>query len=337
MRALWTHNFDPSIPNNLVFVETTAQAVSAHGVKVEVEYLGNLRSVSRLLKARRQVRKMADGFDIVHAQFGSACALATAGVEGKPKVLTIRGSDWSVHSSSIGYEYFHARVSTLFTKTAIATYEGVISVSRRVVEELRRAAPRAHMMVLPSPVDVKRFVPRDRKEAKALLGYPDCAEKWVLFNSLDLANPVKRFPLAKRAFEIAQSKMGNLRLRVATDLPHESMPLFVAACDVILCTSENEGWPNCVKEALSCGVPFVATDVSDLRDIAVQESVCRVCPPDPAVIAENICDVLQTPIQATLRRYAETMSQEAIGKSIVSMYETLCTQFNADGRVGARS
>jgi glycosyltransferase involved in cell wall biosynthesis len=334
MRALWTHNFDPSIPNNLVFVETTAQAVSALGVKVEVEYLGNLRSVSRLLKTRRQIGKMADGFDVVHAQFGSACALATAAVERKPKVLTIRGSDWSVHNSSIGYEYFHARLSTLFTKLAIGSYQGVISVSRRVAEDLQRAAPRAMMMVLPSPVDVKRFVPRDRKEAKALLGYPDCTEKWVLFNSLDLANPIKRFPLAKQAFEIAQSKLGNLRLRVATDLPHESMPLFVAACDMILCTSENEGWPNCVKESLSCGVPFVATDVSDLRDIAAQEPCCRVCPADPAILAENICDVLQMSTQANLRRYAEAMSQEEIGKSIVSMYETVCTQFDAGHRGG---
>ena len=123
--------------------------------------------------------------------------------------------------------------------------------------------------------------------------------------------------------------MGNLRLRVATDLPHESMPLFVAACDLILCTSENEGWPNCVKESLSCGVPFVATDVSDLRDIAAQEPSCRVCPPDAAVIAENIRDVLQRPTQPNLRRYAEAMSQETIGKSIVSMYETVCRQFDS--------
>jgi glycosyltransferase involved in cell wall biosynthesis len=337
MRVLWTHNFDPSIPNNLVFVETTAQAVSAHGVKVELEYLGNLRSVSGLLKMRGQVSKMAEGFDIVHAQFGSACALATAAVADKPKVVSIRGSDWNVHSSSIDYVFFHARLSRLFTRMAIGSYEGVISVSRRMAEQLQRAAPRAKLMTLPDPVDVKRFVPRDRKEAKALLGYPDCAEKWVLFNSQDLTNPIKRFPLAKQAFEIAQSKMGNLRLRVATNLPHESMPLFVAACDLILCTSDNEGWPNCVKESLSCGVPFVATDVSDLRDIAAREPGCRVCPPDPAVIAENICDVLQRPPPGNLRRYAETMSQEAIGKSIVSMYETVCTQFNVDHRRGARS
>jgi glycosyltransferase involved in cell wall biosynthesis len=115
------------------------------------------------------------------------------------------------------------------------------------------------------------------------------------------------------------------------------MPLFVAACDVILCTSEHEGWPNCVKESLSCGVPFVATDVSDLRDIAAQEPGCRVCPADPAVIAENICDVLGSPARPNVRRYAEAMSQEAIGKSIVSMYETVCAQFDADRRSGARN
>ena len=280
---------------------------------------------------------MADGFDIVHAQFGSACALATAAVEGKPRVVTIRGSDWNVHSSSIDYEYFHARLSRLFTKMAIGSYEGVISVSRRVEEQLQRAAPQAKVMVLPDPVDVKRFVPRDRKEAKALLGYPDCEEKWVLFNSLDLANPIKRFPLAKQAFEIAQSKMGNLRLRVATNLPHESMPLFVAACDLILCTSENEGWPNCVKESLSCGVPFVATNMSNTGISPCRSRDAGFALPTRQSLPRIFRAVLQTPTQANFRQYAETMSQEAIGKSIVSMYETVRAQFDADHRGGARN
>ena len=51
---------------------------------------------------------------------------------------------------------------------------------------------------------------------------------------MDLADPVKRFPLAKQAFELANSKLGNLRLRIANGLPHQEMPLFTAACDADL-------------------------------------------------------------------------------------------------------
>ncbi|HEY0941098.1 MAG TPA: glycosyltransferase [Steroidobacter sp.] len=334
MRVLWTHNFDPSVPNSGVFMHKAAEAIRARGVDLQLEYLGNLRSVRQLLRARKHVRRLAPGFDLVHAQFGSACALVTSAADSVPKVVTIRGSDWNVHRASRGFFYFHTRLASAFTRLSINSYDVVLTVSRRVAAELQRFAPRAHVDVSPSPVDLSRFVPRDKREARALLGYPGCEEKWVLFNSLRLHNPIKRFALAQQAFDLAQARCGNLRLRIASDLPHEQMPLFVAACDLILCTSDNEGWPNSIKEALACNVPFVATDVSDLRDIASVEPSCRVCPPDAEVIAANICDVLSAPAPQRLRRHVEAMSGDAISDQLIAIYEAALERTRAvRGRV----
>ena len=258
-------------------------------------------------------------FDVVHAQFGSACALVTAAVEGIPRIVTIRGSDWNTHDG-FGFLYFHTRLAATLTRHSLGAYEQVISVSRRAAAGLARAAPHAPVAVLPSPVDLSRFAPRDKQEAKGQLGYPHCSEKWVLFNSLDLHNPIKRFDLARRAFEIAQSRLGNLRLRLATDLPQSAMPLFVGACDVLLCTSRYEGWPNSVKEALACNVPFVATDVSDLSDIARIEPDCRVCAAEPRILADNICAVLARPPPADLARHVAQMSPEASADRLISIY-----------------
>jgi glycosyltransferase involved in cell wall biosynthesis len=180
-------------------------------------------------------------------------------------------------------------------------------------------------------------VPLDKRQAKALLGYPDCPEKWVLFNALSVKNPIKRCHLAKQAFEIDQARHGSLQLRLATDLPHDMLPLFTASCDVIVCTSENEGWPNSVKEALACNVPFVSTDVSDLRDIARNEPSCRICPPDPRVIAENICDVLKGPEPRNLRQYVLDMSLDAIGEKLVSTYEAVLRRHRQSARLASGS
>lgn len=327
MRVLWTHNFDPRIPNSGVFVFTAAEGLRARGIDLQLEYLGNLRSVPQLLRARARVRQLAPEFDLVHAQFGSACALATAAVEEVPKVLTIRGSDWNTHNSSLGFLYFHTRLASIFTRAAIGAYDCVISVSRRMAAELAQFAPNALMTVLPSPIDLTRFVPRNRSEAKTLLGYSNCAEKWVLFNSVSLNNSVKRFGLANQAFELAQSRHGNLRLRIATDLSHDVLPLFVAACDVIVCTSEYEGWPNSVKEALACNIPFVATDVSDLRDIARKEPSCRICPPDAQAIADSICDVLAGPEPQGLRQYVSGMGLDAISDQLILTYDSVLSRF----------
>jgi glycosyltransferase involved in cell wall biosynthesis len=213
----------------------------------------------------------------------------------------------------------------------------VVSVSQRVAAELMRFAPDKLVTVLPSPLDLTRFVPLDRKEAKNILGFPNCTEKWILFNSLDLQNPIKRYGLAKQAFEIAKARHGNLRLRLATDLPHDVLPLFVASCDLIVCTSENEGWPNSVKEALACNVPFVSTDVSDLRDIASIEPSCRICPPDPQVIADNIGDVLAGPEPRDLRKYVSGMGLDAAGDKLISIYGSVLAQYRRPGGVTSSS
>jgi len=300
-----------------------ASGLRTRGVDLHCEYLGNLRSITNLVSARRRLRLFAHDFDLVHAQYGSACALTTAAIDNVPKLLSVRGNDWNVHNHSIGFYYFHTRLARGMTRWSIGKYDCVLTVSNRVAADVQRSSPGSLVYSLPSPIDLDWFVPRDKKEARTLLGYPDNKENWVLFNALNLNDPIKRFPLAKKAFELANTKCGELRLRVATNLPHADLPLFTAACDVILCTSETEGWPNCVKEALACNVPFVSTDVSDLRDISRQEPTCRICPPDPVALANNICDVLSSREQPDLRKHVAAMSPDAVSARLVTIYESL--------------
>lgn len=323
MRVLWTHNFDPALSNSQLFMNIASSGLRARGVDPHFEYLGNLRSISNLVRARKRLRRLAEDFDLVHAQYGSACALATVAIDGIPMVLSVRGSDWNVHNASIGFHYFHSRLARWMTRWSLRHFDCVLAVSRRMAAEVRQISPRSSVVAMPSPIDLGRFVPRDKKEARALLGFPDCAERWVLFNALKLDDANKRFALAKEAFDLANVKSGNLRLRIATDLPHAQLPLFTAACDVILCTSGTEGWPNSVKEALACNVPFVSTEVSDLLDIARQEPTCRICRADPVEMANNICDVLASQQQPDLRRHVAAMSLEVVTDRLVSLYESL--------------
>ena len=331
MRVLWTHNFDPAIPGKGSFMHTAAEAVRGHGVELHLQYLGNLRSIRQILRARGRVRRLAQGFDLVHAQFGSACALVTAAVADIPKFVTIRGNDWATHDLTRGFLYYHTRVAAALTRLALKSYDGVIAVSHRIAAQIGRNAPAAAITVLPSPIDLSLFVPRTKAAARAQLGLADLSGKWVLFNSLELHNPIKRFDLARRAFEIAQARRGDLQLRLATNLSHDKVPLFVAACDLILCTSETEGWPNSVKEALACDVPFVATDVSDLREIAARAKSCRVCAPDAAIIAQNICEVLEEGApRDDLRQYVTGMNLEAFSARLIAAYgEVLVKRRNA--------
>ena len=72
------------------------------------------------------------------------------------------------------------------------------------------------------------------------------------------------------------------------------MPSVVSECDLILITSVYEGWPNCIKEALACNVPFIATDVSDLSEIAKRHSNCRIAEPNPESISKHYSSIKPT-------------------------------------------
>lgn len=49
-------------------------------------------------------------------------------------------------------------------------------------------------------------------------------------------------------------------------IPFEEMPDFYRSLDLFVCTSEMEGTPNPVLEAMACGVPVVSTDVGVVSD-----------------------------------------------------------------------
>jgi glycosyltransferase involved in cell wall biosynthesis len=331
MRVLWTHNFNPAKSNRGTFMMIAAEGLRRRGIDLHLEYLGNLRSIRNLYHARERVRRLAAQFDIVHAQYGSACALATAAAKRVPKVVSIRGNDWNVHRESFGFSYAHTRAARLMTRASVGHYDCVLTVSNRMAADLRRTFAASRVETLPSPIDLDRFRPQPKAEARARLGYPDSQEKWVLFTGLDLTDPIKRFALARTAFELAQAQRGDLRMRIANEMPHEQLPLFVATCDVILCTSETEGWPNSVKEALACNVPFVSTDVSDLREIAAREPICRICAPDARTLASAIVDVLEKNGHTDLRQYVAGMATDAATDRLVDIYHGLLSP-QAPGR-----
>ncbi len=60
------------------------------GVDIHLKYLGNLRSPLDLYKARYSLREMSAKFDIVHAQFGSACAFVCAAAQSPKGAVAAR-------------------------------------------------------------------------------------------------------------------------------------------------------------------------------------------------------------------------------------------------------
>jgi glycosyltransferase involved in cell wall biosynthesis len=189
--------------------------------------------------------------------------------------------------------------------------------------EIRATRRELSVRTIPDPVDVSLFSPRGRAECRRRMFQTNSDEPWILFTSLSRSNPVKRVELAVEAVRRARRRMPGLELKVASGIAHSQMPYFVSACDVVLCTSTHEGWPNSVKEGLACGLPFVSTDVSDLRQVAERNESCRIVSDDPDDIAEGLLHAVRFPRAPELRGEAASMSVEASSRRILELYQSL--------------
>ena len=103
------------------------------------------------------------------------------------------------------------------------------------------------------------------------------------------------------------------------------MPRLTAALDVASSSSCDEGFPNVIGEAMSCGIPCVVTDVSDLRWI-VGDSGQVVPPRNPEALARAWKELVNLERQdrtalgiAARLRVTEWFSLN----SVVGQYETL--------------
>ena len=125
-------------------------------------------------------------------------------------------------------------------------------MSEPLARTIPRWAARRTAAVLPCGVDLDRFRPTPRTEARAALGL-DPQQPYLLF-AADPSRPEKRYD---RALEVA----GDVPLLALGGVDPAQVPLWVNAANAVLVPSEREGFGLAVLEALACDVPVLATPV----------------------------------------------------------------------------
>jgi glycosyltransferase involved in cell wall biosynthesis len=77
--------------------------------------------------------------------------------------------------------------------------------------------------------------------------------------------------------------------------PHDEIPIWMNACDVLCLPSLNEGLPNVALEALACGLPVVASHVGGVPEV-VRAGVngLMVPPSNPDALADALQRALET-------------------------------------------
>jgi glycosyltransferase involved in cell wall biosynthesis len=272
-----------------------------------------------LLPLLRRIRARFP-FDVIDAEFfwpdGPAAARLAQALR-VPFSIKARGSD--IH-------LWGARPSTApQVAEAGRAADGLLAVSDAMKRSMTALGlPEERIRVHRTGVDLDRFRPLDRAEAKRALGVTGplivCVGALIEKKGQRLAiAAIEGVPGAtlllvgdgpdRPALEALAARSGRVRLEGRR--PHEALPLYLAAADVTVLPSASEGLANVWVESLACGTPVVTSDVGGAREAIDRPEAGLLVAREPEAIGAALRAILAAPPkQAAVRRCAAGFSWE---------------------------
>jgi glycosyltransferase involved in cell wall biosynthesis len=264
----------------------------------EISYCSDLLALWRIFRFLRKQRP-----DVVHTHTAKAGALGrvAARMAGVPVIVhTYHG------------HVFHGYFSTLRTRVYLTIERAlgrlstqVIAISESQREELSfkyRVLPKEKIAVVPNGFNLAQFRPQGRDLCRKSLGL--APDQFAVIWAGRMA-PVKDVLLLGEVIRKAAASASKAHFVVVGDGEErdalsnlvqgfnnvtllgwrQDMERIWSAADAAILTSRNEGTPTALIEAMAAGLPWVATHVGAVRDLAV--GVLRPMPNGFGVRAEN--------------------------------------------------
>ena len=263
----------------------------------------------------REVLSRRGQMDVLLATWAypdGCAAVVLARLLGVPAVVKLHGSDLNVTAKLAGPRAQLARLLPAASR--------VIAVSRPLADEaIRLGVAPERVRVVPNGVDRARFSPADRQAARAGLGL--APERRLLLYVGHLKEAKGAVDLA-RAYTLLAAERGDVDLLVVGDgeakgamtavaeqsgeggrgmrlvgaRPYDEVPRWMAAADVIVLPSWNEGTPNTIIEALAAGRRVIATPVGGIPDLVTSPLLGELVPPrDVGALAAALARAVDEP------------------------------------------
>jgi glycosyltransferase involved in cell wall biosynthesis len=200
-------------------------------------------------------------------------------------------------------QWLHYRTDLrLFTKRALARARCVTAVSRFVADLVARDLDfRGNIRVIPNGVDTKTFMPgrsaAGRSTIRVLFGGNLSRRKGA-----DLLPAIaKRLPAGIElwcATGLRGEKPAVTRdhLKMVGRVPYADMPSLYNEVDILLMPTAREGFGLVVAEAMACGLPVVASNISTMPELVHEGQGGILCSlDDPSGFADAIERIAAAP------------------------------------------
>lgn len=260
------------------------------------------------LRAARLFRFLRrEKFDILFTHLTSANILGPIGgrIVGIPAIATLHSVSARPRS--------RRKVVESWTLRRLAKCS--VAVGHTVAASQRERLAGARCVVIPNPVtQTAPLAERERIEIRReLMGTSSVmlASVGMLLPAKGYADLVAAFAELRRTHSDAslviagagpleqelRARVDALGLRGHAHLVglRDDIPRLLAAADVYVCSSRQEGLPLSLLEAMEVGLPVVATDVGDVRSVVIDGTGIIVPPADPGAMTDALRGLLEDP------------------------------------------
>lgn len=291
----------PSAPTLGIFVHEQVETLRRLGAQVDVLYVDGRRGKHQYVLgcARVLTQSIRHRYDVVHGHYGYAGLMARC-QWGARTVVTLHGSDVNLPAQRP-----FARLASRLADETIVVSPALARIG---------CLPAAH--VIPCGVDLSLFQPIPQAAARRALGLD--AECHVVLFGGDPARSVKRYDRFQAALAHVQRPVHVLTL---SNTPRDRVPLLLNAADCLVLTSDTEGSPTVIREALACNTPVVSVDVGDVRQQIEHATPGEIVASDPAAIAVAIERVLDSGQRSNGRTLLEGLDLETTSRRVHAVYE----------------
>ena len=287
------------------------------------------------------IRKlMRDGFDfdLIDAHYYYPDGVAAGFLAkwlGKPFVVTARGTDLSQIP-----QFAYPRRLILDTAARASASIGVCAALMDSIAEL--GADRQRLHVMRNGVDLERFQPVDRVEARRYLGVP--IDRRILL-SVGLLIERKGHHIAIEALKqlpedvllviagsgpererlegLAKDSGVAARVQFAGQVPNDQLKWWYSAADALLLCSSREGWANVLLESMACGTPAIATSIWGTPEVIQRREAGRLMATrTPQALVDASRDLFADyPDRTSVRKYAEGFGWDATTAAQLKLFK----------------
>lgn len=285
-------------------------------------------------------------YDLSHSFFAVPCGFLSCLLKHQnklPYIVSLRGSDVPGYSERFSLIYFPL---TPIIKHIWKKADFTIANSQGLKELALKSSPKEEIGVIYNGIKIDEFLPGTEKPTNTfnILSVCRLTERKGINYLIDAMEKIlKNYSKARLVLAGEGDQMENLKtqakelsisdqVKFLGRVSHEEISKIYQEAHVFVLPSLNEGMSNTMLEALSSGLPIVATDTGGTKELVTEGkngSIIKMKDSDD--IARKIQHLIKNPelrnsMGEESRKKAESMSWQKVAQEYIELYKKIISK-----------